>query len=411
MSELINNRTLRVQRIKTLILELHNGAESEAVRKELGEIMGKVPYGDVVQAEQELIEEGLSREEVIKYCDLHSQAMRGNMETAVYDNIPPGHPVDTLVKENIEIRAVLLILRDAIREIDNYKGTDTLPLILKIKGGINMLMDLDKHYLRKENLIFPFLEKNGITAPPMVMWGKHDAIRELLNSAQETLQITENIDHESLSGVTDLLYKPLVNAVDEMIFKEEQILIPMCLDTLTELDWYQIYQDTEDIGYCLIAPDSKWVPHGMSAQPQKESKKDGSVKLSTGSFKPEELDALFKSLPFDITFVDKDDRVKYFSHGEKRIFARNKSILGRQVQYCHPPSSVNIVDQILNDFKDKKQDKATFWINLKGMFVHIAYYAVRDENGEYLGTVEVSQDLTSYRTIEGEKRILDYSSN
>ena len=132
------------------------------------------------------------------------------------------------------------------------------------------------------------------------------------------------------------------------------------------------------------------------------------IKFPTGIFNLNELNSVFNTMPFDITFVDKDDNVKFFSHGSNRIFQRNKAILGRKVQFCHPPSSVHIVEKILNDFKSGEQDKASFWINFQGKFVHISYYALRDESNNYLGTLEVTQDLTELRKLEGERRILEY---
>lgn len=138
------------------------------------------------------------------------------------------------------------------------------------------------------------------------------------------------------------------------------------------------------------------------------SEKRRELQLSTGSFNPEELEAIFKSLPVDLTFVDKDDKVKFFSFGQERIFIRNRAILGRDVRMCHPPGSVHIVEQILGDFKSGKQSSASFWINMKGKFIYIDYYAVRDKDGNYLGTLEFTQDLTRLRSLEGEQRLLSY---
>jgi DUF438 domain-containing protein len=130
--------------------------------------------------------------------------------------------------------------------------------------------------------------------------------------------------------------------------------------------------------------------------------------MPTGSFKLDELIELFKTLPFDLTYVDKEDTVRYFSPGRERVFERSRAILGRKVQYCHPPKSVHIVNQIVKDFKAGKQDRARFWINLQGKLVYIVYYAVRNDDGDYLGTLEVTQDLTEVRELEGERRLLSY---
>ena len=202
--------------------------------------------------------------------------------------------------------------------------------------------------------------------------------------------------------------KPASNAVNEMIYKEEEILFPMSLDKLTDAEWYEIYQQSIEIGFCLYDPTDKWKPEGIMLD-EKSVADSGRIQLPSGSFNIPELTAVLNTIPFDLTFVDKDDTVRFFTQGKERIFARNRAILGRQVQLCHPPSSVHIVEQILDDFKSGKQDQAAFWINMGGKFIHIEYFAMRDEAGNYLGTMEVSQDLTEKRQLQGEQRLLSYS--
>ena len=192
-----------------------------------------------------------------------------------------------------------------------------------------------------------------------------------------------------------------------MIYKEENIMLPMCLDTLTDTEWYQVYRQSPELGFCLYDPVDEWIPEDIELPEDKTAEGDR-IQLPSGSFNPTELMAILNTIPFDITFVDKDDRVRYFSQGKERIFARNRAILGREVQLCHPPSSVHIVQQILADFRSGKQDKSSFWINMGGKFILIEYYAMRGSTGEYLGTLEVSQDLTEKRKLEGERRLLKY---
>jgi hypothetical protein len=266
-------------------------------------------------------------------------------------------------------------------------------------------MDVDKHYRRKENLLFPFLEKYGISGPPKVMWGKHDEIRDLLKSS--ILKLRETSGASEIAAICRKTVAPALEAVVGMTMKEEQILLPMCMDTLTEEDWYEIYQQTGEIGYCLYDPQEKWEPEGLEEK-QISLKETQGVRLPSGSFTPEELEAMLNVLPVDITFVDRNDKVKYFSQGNERIFDRNRAILGRDVRMCHPPASVHIVDQIIEDFKTGRQDCAPFWIQMGDQFVHIAYYAMRDADGNYLGTVEMSQNIAPLRALEGEKRILSY---
>jgi DUF438 domain-containing protein len=239
------------------------------------------------------------------------------------------------------------------------------------------------------------------------MWGKHDETRAFMKSSIQLLTENNNATNEELSGFFELIFNPTFKSISDMIHKEQEILYPMSMDSLTDIDWYEIQQQSEDIGYCLCVPDKEWKPE-LSDSEIDATKSNDKIKLSTGSFSPEELEGFLNSLPVDFTFVGKDDKVKYFSEGPERVFPRSKAIIGRLVQYCHPPSSVHIVDQILEDFKSGAQDKANFWIPMGDKFVHIAYFAVKDKNGDYLGTVEMSHDISAYRKLEGERRILNY---
>ncbi len=410
MSELINNSRNRVNKLKELILTLHKDKSADEVKKELMELMGSVPYGEVVQAEEELIQEGLKREEVLKFCDVHTEALKGNIDTSMAKDIPPGHPVDTFIKENEAIQAEINAIQHAYGKLLS-KNEDEIcnDILTEMHQHFNNLMDIEKHYVKKENLVFPYLEKNEITGPPMVMWGKHDEIRGFLKSSTQLLRETPEVTKEEVIGYWELMLHPTIKAIEDMFYKEEQILFPMCMDTLTELDWYEIYTQSDEIGFCLIEPEIEWKPD-VNFEEEKNIETNGKIKLSSGSFTVEELESMLNSIPQDITFVDKNDRVRYFSQGKERIFERNKAILGREVQYCHPPSSVHIVNQIVSDFKTGKQDKAEFWINMGGKFIHIAYYAVRNKENEYIGTVEVSQDITKLNKLEGEQRLLSYDS-
>ena len=411
MSELINNNQQRKELLKHMILQLHEGKTAEAIKKQLIRLLGKVPYGVVVEAEQELISEGLPPQEVLKFCDIHSQALKGVVDQTGAKEPPPGHPVHTFQQENRMLAQELENLRDLMTQIEKSPDeTDVSHLWIKIHQHFNNLSDVDKHYRRKENLLFPFLEKYGITGPPTVMWGKDDETRKKLSEAIKALSATQTISAGEAKTVIDLVLKPAVDAIDEMIYKEEKILFPMCMDTLKEREWYEIYQQSDEIGYCLYDPEDRWAPEGAQTSLQGKQEND-KIQLPTGSFTLEELTALFKTLPVDITFVDKNDEVRFFSNSDERVFDRNRAILGRKVQMCHPPSSVHMVQKILDDFRSGRQDRAAFWIQLHGKFIHIEYFALRNEQGGYLGTLEVTQDLTQLRKLEGERRLLTYDKN
>ncbi len=241
------------------------------------------------------------------------------------------------------------------------------------------------------------------------MWGKHDEIRDLLKGSLEVLK-TPGITREELLASTEIVLRPAAKGIADMIVKEEEILFPMLMDALSDADWYEIQKQSLEFGYCLYDPPTDWAPAGVEAAgPDAIQQREGRIQLPTGSFSVKDLLAILKTLPVDITFVDSMDRVKYFSQSRERIFQRNRAILNRDVRHCHPPASAHIVDKILEDFKSGRQSRAPFWINMGGRMIHIEYFALRDDGGNYLGTLEVSQDLTGYRALEGEQRILSYT--
>jgi uncharacterized protein len=411
MSELINNSQSRKELLKHMILQLHEGVAPEAVRARMIELLTKIPYGEVVEVEQELISEGLPESEVLRLCDIHSQALEGHIDLSGMKIVAPGHPVDTFKRENRELEKVVKELRELFGKAETeLAGPGKEKYVNTVKGLFNNLMDVDKHYRRKENLLFPFLEKYGITGPPKVMWGKHDETRDLLKNAINVLDMPGEFTPEMMQMKVELHLDPAVKAITDMIMKEEEILLPMTLDKLTETDWYNIYRQTNEIGYCLYDPNISWNPQGVDIV-EETSAEEGTISLPSGSFTSEELLAILNTLPVDITFVDRNDKVKYFSQGKERIFDRNRAILGRDVRMCHPPSSVHIVDQIVSDFKSGKADSAPFWIQMGGKFIHIEYFALRNEKGEYLGTLEMSQELTEKRKISGDQRLLTYKKD
>lgn len=408
MSELIDNAQKRKDLLKHMILQLHEGSAPEEVKKQLVRLLGKVPYNDVVEVEQELIAEGLPQEEVLKLCDIHTAALEGILDHAEAKTAPARHPVHTFKEENRALRKEIQALERLYGEAENAADNDQLKdLFGDIRRHFNALADVEKHYLRKENLLFPFLEKHGITGPPTVMWGKHDETRELLKGAMEALGAADEISAEEAKTVIGLALRPASRAVEDMIGKEEEILFPMSLDTLSDEEWYEIARQSIEYGFCLYDPQDTWKPEGIKAE-DRASVDEKKIRLPSGSFEVRELTALLNTIPFDLTFVDRDDRVRYFTQGKERIFARSRAILGRKVQHCHPPSSVHIVERILDDFRSGRQDHAAFWITMGERFVHIEYFALRSEGGEYLGTLEVSQDLTEKRKLKGEQRLLQY---
>ncbi len=410
MSELINNSRFRKERLKELILRLHDGESADQVKKELAETLKSIPYGEVVEVEQELMAEGLPEEDVLELCDVHGAVLEGNVDLSGAKEIPDGHPVDVFKKENIELKKVALQAQGMLKALQSVADADFTRFLYGLQGVFNQLMDVDKHYLRKEYLLFPHLEKNDVTGPPKVMWGKHDEIRAQLKGCIEVLQ-TKGITKSDVIDSFELLFFPTLQALIDMTQKEEEILFPMSMDVLTTEDWWAIHQQTLEFGFCLYDPEVDWKPEGFQSKEESTGvASDGNIQLPSGSFSAKEIMAILNTVPFDMTFVDKNDKVKYFTQGKERIFVRNRSIINRDVRLCHPPGSTHIVEKILEDFKSGRASHAPFWIQMKGKFIKIEYFALRGEDGEYLGTLEVSQDLTGNRALEGERRILEYSN-
>jgi DUF438 domain-containing protein len=402
VSELIDNRAHRVRTLMGIIQELHRGAEPDTVRDALRTMVRETSSSEIAAMEQELIAGGMPVEEVQSMCDLHSQVLREILVDPVPLSPPPGHPLDTFERENAAIQGVVDQLRTLAR------GSGAGPDLPSWRDAFGRLMDIENHYQRKENLLFSCLERHGVTGPSKVMWGKDDEVRELLRALGEALAVDGMTSGEA-SLVTDTLLEPALAAVEEMIGKERRILLPMARDTLTDDEWAEIWQESPRFGYCLVEPRTGYRP--PTARPPTsiaDVPRDEAVVFATGALTFAQLAGILATLPVDVTFVDADDRVRYFSEGADRVFERSKAILGREVRHCHPPKSVHVVEEIVESFRSGRRDVAEFWIQLRGRFVHIRYFAVRDGDGGYLGTLEVTQDLTRLRELEGERRLLHW---
>ncbi|MBT2689557.1 DUF438 domain-containing protein [Bacillus sp. ISL-47] len=309
----------------------------------------------------------------------------------------PGHPIHTFIRENREVdkhlREKLKVSLEAFIKDDNEEN------VYKLLEDCTLLLDLDKHYSRKENLLFPYLEKYGIYGPTNNMWRIDDFIRDGIKEAKQLLS-NYNGDKQKVIQEAQFIF----NEVSAMIYREEHILFPMALKNLTEDEWIKIAHESDEIGFCLTGPEAEWKPERKAIGDKAIS--EGYIKMETGILSLKQLELLLNHLPVDITFIDHDDVVRYFSHGRERIFARTKAVIGRTVQNCHPPRSVHVVEELLEDFKAGRKDSEDFWIKFRDKYVYIRYFAVRDENGSYVGTLEFTQNISPIQEIEGEKRIL-----
>nr|WP_294484731.1 DUF438 domain-containing protein [uncultured Anaerosporobacter sp.] len=402
MSEYINNRELRKNTIKDIIKQLHAGKTVDEVKSQFENIFEGVSATEISEAEGALIAEGLPVEEVQRLCDVHASIFKGSIEEIHQPQDPsfiPGHPVHVLKLENREIEKIVNAIKTHISEVNIPSGMQS------IREGIENLLKVTVHYKRKENLLFPYMEKYGITAPPKVMWGVDDEIKAAIKEIKEIFT-TELIDIEN--SVVKL--KEVLEKTEEMIFKEENIMIPMLVEVMTQDEWKLVSDESSEIGF-IVSDIPEWEPIVSDDVPtEKNSKQEvtqqGLIQLPSGIFKLEELICMLNTLPFDITFVNKDDEVKYFSEGKERAFPRTRAIIGRNVSNCHPPASVHVVEKLVEDFKAGVKDQEDFWIRAGDKYILIRYYAVRNERNEYLGVLEVTQDIKPIQEVTGEKRLL-----
>lgn len=400
MSKEINNREYRQKVIKEIIRDLHAGKTVEEVQGKFAETFEGVSAEEITQAEQALIMEGLPVSEVQRLCDVHAAVFKGSIEeihAPVGEFDVPGHPVYVMKRENRAIEQIVDKIRRNLEELPDKEAAEAL------EKNFEYLSEIDKHYLKKENLFFPYMEKYGITAPPKVMWGVDDEIRADLKEVRVLLN-----DNDPLK-IKDRI-EELLTRITEMIFKEENIMLPMLTENLTVDEWKTVADGSSEFGYCLIHNVPEWQPSANQKKPvepaTEKRSEAGYITLPTGVLKVEELIHMLNTLPFDITFVDKNDSVKFFSENAERIFPRTKSVIGRNVSNCHPPASVHIVEKIVNDLKSGAKDHEDFWINMGEKYILIRYFAVRDQNGEYIGTLEVTQNIKPIQEITGEKRLV-----
>lgn len=411
MSELINNREHRIATLKEIILHLHRGEAPEQVKARLSHLIGEVEPGEIAAMEQQLMADGMDPQEVKSMCDLHAEVLQDTLaQPRAPRELPPGHPVDTFRRENRALEAAIVPARELIKALETQEDS-AYPTAerLAVLGAFNVLMDVEKHYQRKEHLVFSILERHGTTGPSKVMWAKDDEVRDLLKGAIQVLR-EEHLSGAELKILVPTVLKPSLAALEGMIYKEENILFPMVLEMFTEEEWGEVFEESPRYGWCLVEPARGYappVPEGPKETIQLPA--TSAVAFPSGSLSFQQLIGIFSALPVDITFVDADDRVAFFSEGPDRVFARSRTILGREVKHCHPPKSVDVVERIVDDFRKGRQSVAEFWIQMQGKFVHIRYFAVRDEAGAYLGTLEVTQDLTRLRALEGDRRLLEYN--
>jgi len=396
--------------LKEVIRQLHAGASPQEVKERFKQVLEGVSPLEIAKIEQELISEGLPREEIQRLCDVHMAVFREQLERQKLD-VPLGHPVNILMEEHKAMLQIAGKLGDVVNKLQQISDVNRVGDEIRLLEHIaEDFRDSEKHYLREENVLFPVLERHGITEPPAIMWTEHNQIREKKKQLNSLLENYGAMNFSDFKKQLSEVAKALNGLLSSHFFKENNILFPTALKVVTSQEWSDMRKEFDEIGYCCFTPSQLTAP--LKTEEGKEEKAEAVLedvlRFETGSLSKEELEALLDTLPVDITFVDKDDRVKYFNKAEKRVFVRTKAIIGRKVQMCHPQKSIHIVNRILESFRKGEKDVAEFWIAVNNRLVHIRYFAVRDRDGKYLGTMEVTQDITDIKKIEGEKRLLDW---
>jgi len=397
-----SNKQKKKEIMKDIIRKLHQGLTIEEAKERFEKEIGTASSIEIVEMEQALINEGLSPEEMKKFCNVHALLFQSALEKSIIKVTSPSHPVYLFKLENREIEKIA----DSLKKLKEEREEELHRTKRKLNDLLNELRGIEIHYARKELILFPFLEKQGFTGPSKVMWGKDNEVRDLLKKAISSVEEIKDI--KDLEPYSKNSLDPLIEEVTGMIFKEENILFPTCLEKLSANDWVEVLKESDKVGYVFVEKSKETealVKDLKSALLEEPVFKNNEISLPTGKLRLKELMSVLNTLPVDITFVDNEDKVRYFSDGKERIFLRTKSVIGIKVQNCHPPQSLEAVEEILKSFKEGKKDTFDFWINQEGKFVYIRYFAVRDKGGSYLGTLEVSQDLTEIKKLEGEKRL------
>jgi uncharacterized protein len=398
----------RLEELHAIVKDLHAGKTVEDVKPRFEELIQDVEATEIAAMEQALIEGGVPDTEVKRLCDVHVQVFADALAGHEPISVPAGHPLDTFQRENqalLQVTASLRKVAEAVGEPPD--GAAWARLKPALADTVERLAEVDKHYLRKENQLFPFLEEHGVEGPSKVMWSIHDDIRDLIKQARQTIAA----DDAGLAVSTCLA---LAKMVDDMVTKEDQVLHPMAVDTLSDEGWAKIRAGEGDIGYAFIEGVPEWPAQaegaeaGAAGAPAAAAEGDGSLlALNTGGLSLDELNLVLGVLPIDFQYVDEHDRVRFYSEGH-RIFPRSPGVIGRKVQNCHPPQSVHKVQQIIDAFRAGEKSAAEFWIEMQGKFLHIRYFAVRDAGGNYRGVVETVQDVADIRALQGQRRLLDW---
>lgn len=423
MTDINEKEQQRMNILTDILTRLHHGSTPDEVQAAFDQHFQGVSAIEISLMEHQLIESDdndITFEDVMELCNVHANLFKNKVDGAgdISEFEKPGHPIHVLKTENQAMRAALMRINRLIKNISD----DALePGILRgLKNQLALLGQFEHHYQRKEEVIFPVMEKYNHTAPPKVMWGVDDHIRDLF------ADVLTQLDSIHDTGVTALKerFDAFSHEFTEMIFKEESIMIPLVLDIFNEDDWLHIAEDSERFGYTIVEPEEKWVPERIDFVEEKEADHSESqvekpldlnnlpdtqeIPFGQGFLTLKEVRKILDLIPMELTFINKDDVFKYFNNSipdEDKAFLRAPSAIGREVKNCHPPKSLAMVLKLVEDLRSGVKEKEQMWFERKnGQFIHVTYVAVRDDDGAYMGILEYVQDIAPLKELTGMKR-------
>lgn len=396
MSEFTNHKEERVAGLYELFVELQKGENLSRLVAGYKETIGLCTPADVVAVVHKLVETGMPMPELKKGVNKWLNLLYKTLSDFPYSPPEKDSFLGCLIENNRILDTKLQSLKPLIRDFNSDQSD--IKLTEALLAGFGEIEKTEQYYLIKENVLFPVIEKHVPEFRCLsVMWSFHDDIRRNLREIMEELQ-TPEIDLKRFNRLAgDIFFN-----IYAIRFREERILFPVITEFIPENEWNLLFQEAIETGFPF------WQPEFSPKNKEVLATEENKINLETGNLTVEQIKLLFNHLPVDITYVDENNKVVYFSSPKKRIFPRSKAVIGRDVHNCHPPESVHVVEQIVHAFRNGKKDVASFWINMKGQQLLIQYFPVRDEAGNYRGVVEVSQEITEIRQLQGEKRLLDW---
>ncbi|PKQ64461.1 hypothetical protein BZG02_06545 [Labilibaculum filiforme] len=415
MSEFINNNQERVNSLYNFCFQLIKGAKGTELIKQYQAAIDQLKPNDIVLVVHRLVEAKVPMEElkigINKALNVFHKQIYSHSKAAVEDT----HFLGIMMQENAELDTRLKEIRPLAKSINSIKDKEKLAEALSLLGTkIQALSEMDKHYQRKENIFFPYFENQFPEYKCLgVMWSIHDDIRRV----QKQLLVELKSSSTDLKRINRLL-GDLFFFTYAIISREEYLLFPVALNAVSEELWEEMNNQSHEIGFSFIeTPQLAKKGNKLATKTSEMAAEkldsdqlgDTILNFDTGLMTLKQAMLLLNHLPVDITMIDENDRVCFFSNPKDRFFPRSKAIIGRTVQNCHPPESVHVVDDLVKAFKSGEKDSESFWIQMKGRFILIQYFALRDEESTYKGCIEVSQDVSDIRKLDGEKRLMDES--